>query len=589
MKIFEALPFCLASLVALVGGQALADVARFSPFDDRTIAMEADLSLETRKPRSGGTLRQAAVGTFDSLNTMVFPSSTPSTLRFTQDSLIVAANQEQGTFYGLLAQVFDVSDDFSEVRIELDPDARWHDGTPVTAYDVEFTLEVSLRNAGPNLRRALGGVSIDVLDDLTFILSAQTKGDWQWISLVGGLSVQSKAHWDRHDPSERTLVPPLGSGPYKVSDVEPGRRFNLVRAPEYWAQDHPVNAHRWNFDEIHTDFFFDVTPVTEVVRRGGIDVWQETDPTRWRSAFDGPALQSGEIVQTSLRNPSSATMPALIFNLRRPVTANLTVRQALAMVLDPTWFKDFNGGVFPTTESIYGSLRIAATGPPSQREVALLSPFADELAEGFLTQEAPVVTPIKMPQRDRRRRALELLKEAGYELVDGTQRDPDTGIELRLDLVTTNAEYAKLLGPYINWLSQIGVVLEVKLIDRASSIEALFNNKEFDITTLDWRASALPGRAENFFWHSKFSKAGVGYAGLESDVADKLIDTMNQSLDEQQIVAAAQAFDRYLRWNALMIPFWQNSEIWYVHGSQFELPQGVNPSLHPAIHWRKSD
>ncbi|MEM6587839.1 MAG: extracellular solute-binding protein [Pseudomonadota bacterium] len=589
MKFVKILPICLASIVAFVSGEAVADVVRFSPLDDRTVATEADLSLHNRKLPSGGVLRQAAVGSFDTLNTMVFPSSVPATLRFTQDSLLVSDSVEIATFYGLLAKRFDVSDDFSEVRVELDPEARWHDGTAVTARDVEFTFSAALENAGPDLRRALGDVSIEIIDDTTLRFSIRTKGDWQWVTLVGGLAVQSKAHWDRLDPTERTLVPPLGSGPYKVSDIEPGRRFNLVRAQDYWAKDHPVNAHRWNFDEIKTEYFFDITPVTELVRRGGVDVWRETEPTRWRAAFDGPALRSGEIVQTTFRDRSSVAVPTLIFNLRRPVTADLKVRQALAMVLDPTWFYDFNGGVFPTTKSIYGSLRIAAEGKPTPQELALLSPFAEVLPEGFLSQEAPAVTPIEMPQRERRRRALELLNEAGYELVDGKQRNPDTGDELRLDLVTANPQYVKLLGPYVKWLSQIGVTLNVKLLDPAAAMESLFKSKDFDMTTLDWGGSALPGRAENFLWHSKFAKTGIGYAGLESDVADTLIDTMNQSLDDEKIVASAQAFDRYLRWNALMIPFWQNSENWYVHGSQYELPPGFNPSAHPGIYWRKRD
>ncbi|MEM1236984.1 MAG: ABC transporter substrate-binding protein [Pseudomonadota bacterium] len=583
----RALTISLTLFALLFATLSKAEVARFSPFDDRTVATAGDLLAQEALPKSGGVLRLGALGGFDSLNLMKFPGNYPITAWHAHDSLLRSSQTEKEAYYGLLAKKFEVSEDFSELYVELDPAARWHDGSPVTAGDIVFTFAATLENASPDLRSALGQIDIVAESDSTVRFRSQNPGDWRWIRLVGAAPIYSAKDWAGRDPSATTLEPSLGSGPYTVSRVDGNRIFEVQRAPDYWAADHPLNAHLWHFDTIRMDYFFDVSALTQAVRRGDIDLHQETDATRWREAYDSPALREGKLVQSALPAQTFVRLPVVIFNLRRPLTRNLSIRRALAVMIDTDWLYDLNGGSYARADSLYGDLRMAAQGKVSAAETELLVDFANELPQGFFDQEAPVPSPGGLSNRERRQRASDILDKAGFALRDGRRIDPATDQPVTLDVVSQGSDTVPLLQIYAGWLDSIGITLKVVTLDPSSTTQMIFQDANFDLLLSRWTAADLPGQFENFLWHSRYANAGLGLAGLKSPVADHLIDTMNTSLNEEKIIAAARAFDRYLRWNAYTVPLWQQNEAWFIHSANLAPPiEPIDPTLQPARTWR---
>ncbi|MEM8538938.1 MAG: ABC transporter substrate-binding protein, partial [Pseudomonadota bacterium] len=288
-----------------------------------------------------------------------------------------------------------------------------------------------------------------------------------------------------------------------------------------------------------------------------IDLIRETNPKRWRAGYTGPAFDTGELVQTTLKYTDTVTIPALVFNLRRSPANNIAVRKALQLMYDVDWVLETQGNVAQAALSFYGDTRLAAQELPSAIEIDLLSSHEDSLPDGIFTKAAPDLVVVNSSLRDRRRRAIDMLEREGFFIRDGHMIDPDTDAPLRLELVTSDAILLQDLAPFQTWLRSIGITLDFSVLDATALREVFQNGQDFDITTVRWHAFDPPGRNEDFFLHSRHASTGFGVTGLESPVADALIETMLQSRDEDQIIAAARAFDRYLRWNVYVLPIWQ--------------------------------
>lgn len=578
----------IASIVLLAfSAAAQAEVARFSPYDNRTVVAEELLSLADQKTADGGILRQGVLGSFNSLNLMSFKGIFPASGRFAHDSLMVAAPNDLHAFHGLLAKRFLVSDDYSKVLIELDPDARWHDGTPVTAEDVKFTVETVLANSSFALRLALGPITVTIADDLTLTMENGKKGSWQWLQTAATYPIQSSAYWRGKDTSASTMDIPLGSGPYKIVSAEPNRQVVLERARDYWAADHPVNADRWHFDRISVDYFTEPSAVGQALIAGGIDILLETDATRWRAGYDSPSLTRGDIVKTAIGNNGIVVVPALFFNLRRSIWQDLRVRTALKYAIDTDFLNRITGEVYKPAVSYFGSLPHAATGVPTSAEAEVLAEFEDDFPAGAFASPTPSFSVSGLSQRDRFRRASALLQAAGYQVINGQRIDPATGQPMSLDLLITDATIARRLAPITEWFSDLGIELKVDLQDAAIFVERR-NAQDYDLLFLSLNHSGLPGFVENFFWHSRFAATGFSISGLENRAVDAFIDQMQSTRELEKITVAAQAFDRFMRWNVYALPLWQQDETWFVHASGLIPPTGSAALSAPAVFWKWS-
>ncbi|WP_147105247.1 extracellular solute-binding protein [Tateyamaria sp. syn59] len=570
---------CLALCFQL--DTASADVVRFSPFDDVGTA-KGTLSYTNASAPSSGTLRLGSTVNFDSTNFMRFPGRAPHEMRHAFDTLLVPVRDQTAVFYGLLAKDLDIADDFSFVRFHLEPVARWHDGRAVTAEDVAFTFQ-SLRAHGlPRYRNALRNIDIEIKDAHTITFKNRGARSWRYIELLGTFPIQSKAFWSARAVGDITLDIPLGSGPYRVSELSFNREMVLERVEDYWAADHPVNQGRWNFDEIVVSYFFDETALIEAVKSGRLDVRREFSAAAWDGRYDGDALSSNRIVKTTLPRADAGALHTLVINQRRPPFDDIRVREALGLLFDTQWYLDLFGGAYDAPGSFYGDTPFAAIGSASAAERTLLAQFAEQSPQGAVDSPAP-----QWPEqrRQRMRRANALLDEAEFELRGGVRINPITGDPWTVEFVTAHRASVERLEPYRKALEQVGIQLDLRAYDYVSGRRLILDH-EYDLTLLTWQASIPPGVQETWFWHSdQAGPHGYGLGGLNNPAVDYMIDQMQVAKDLEDLQAAARAFDRLMRWGHYVVPMWHNASLWYVHGSDLRIPVGGHVETDPIVHW----
>lgn len=570
---------CVALFLTL--GTASSDVARFSPFDAVTTA-SGDLSYTNPTAPKGGALRLGSTVNFDSTNLMRFPGRAPAEMKHIFDTLLVQVQDKTAVFYGLLAKEIEVAPDFSFARFHLDPAARWHDGQPVTSEDIAFTFE-SLRAHGlPRYRGALKGIEIEIEDARTIVFRSFEERSWRYIELIGTFPIQSKAFWSARDVADITLDVPLGSGPYRVSSLVFNKEMVMESVADYWARNHPINKGLWNFDEVRVSYFFDETALIEGLKSGLLDLRREFSAAAWQGRYDGVALDAGRITKTALPRADAGALHTLVINQRRAPFGDGRVRAALGLLFDTAWYLDLFGGAYEPPGSFYGNTSFAAQGPASDGEIALLAQFVDEIPQSVLDAAGPPMPP---ERRQRLRRASQLLTDAGFELRDGVRIDPQTNQPWQIDFVTAHRSSVERLEPYRKALEQAGIQLNLRAYDYVSGRRLILDH-EYDLTLLTWQASLPPGVQESWYWHSdQAGDQGYGLAGLKDPAIDHLIDRMQATTDQEELLTVARAFDRLMRWGHHIVPMWHQADLWYVHASDLRFPEGGYVETDPIVHW----
>ena len=577
--------FRCVSVLLLTGFCALTDAAhsevpRFSPFDDARAASGLLNYVNPSAPR-GGTLRLGSTLNYDTTNLLRFPGRAPNELNYIFDTLLVRAEDELATYFGLLASEVQVAEDFSVARFRIDPRARWHNGDQVSAEDVAFTFRTLARYGLPIYRAILEPIEITVIDDLTIEFRSNDRGSWTHIDLIGTFPIQSKSFWSDRDVSDASFDVPLGSGPYRMV-IFTSDNLDLERFGSYWARDHPLTCGRWNFDRIRMVRFFDKTSLTEALKRGDLDLLFENDPKAWLSAYDGPALQSGALVQSAFERHGTGQLNSLVLNARRKPLDDIRVREAIALAFDAAWINDLQGNVYQLPDSIYGKPEFAAEGIAGPLERQLLAPFETQLPDDVLSRPGPDPS---RSVRERLRRASALLDAAGYSVQGKWRRGEESGEPLTLTYVTAHPSTLTVVEPFRTWLERLGIQLDIQVSDLVTGRRLILNHK-YDLTWLTWSPGLPPGRLEQLYWHSMQSgDHGYGLAGANDPAMDAMIETMQNSLDIDEIAAASRAFDRIVRWGHYLIPVSWNNEIWFVHDEDLAYPKSARANPSPVEQW----
>lgn len=521
----------------------------------------------------GGTLREGSMLTFSSLNVMRFPGNPPNELFHTFDSLMIRAQDEPASFYGLIAEDVELEEDFASVRFRLRPEARWHDGTQITSADIAFTFQTLREHGLPSQRSVLRSVEIRVVDTGTIEFRPATAGDWRYLGLIATFPIQSSRFWAKHDPGETTLEIPLGSGPYRIVSLDLNHRVTLARERDYWGRDLAVNRGRWNFDRLEILYFRDRTAMIEALKAGRLDINREFDAGLWARGYDGASLDSGTLVRTTFSERSAGSLTALVFNTRRPQLDDVRVRAALACAFDADWVRrTLFADIFEAPGSLYGNTEMAARGRAGDGERAILAPYLNHLPVELLASPAPPDC-AGLSRRNRLRRADALLREAGWNVVDGERVKGGLGAPLQLEFVGGYSGIERALPSYANALEDLGISLNARFHDYVTARNEILGHN-FDITQTAFSPGFPPGGAENTSWHSANAQVdGYALAGAEDPALDAAIEAIAAAEDFPSILSATRSFDRILRWRHYLIPIWRRDQVWIAHHADLRFPK----------------
>lgn len=510
----------------------------------------------------GGYLKLHAIGGFDTLNPYTLKGMSAAGLGLTYDTLMTSAMDEAFTEYGLLAKTITVPEDRSWARFELRPEAKWHDGKPVTPEDVIFSLKTLREKGDPFYNSYYAGVAkVEKTGPRSVTFTFREAGNRELPLIVGQMPVLPKHYWEGRDFAATTLEPPLGSGPYKIANFETGRSIVYTRVKDYWGKDLPVNTGRNNWDTVRYDYYRDTTVALEAFKSGAFDMITEYEAKKWATAYDFPAVHDGRVIRAEIPKHTPSGMQGFVYNTRRAVFQDPKVREALAYAFDFEWTNAaLFHGAYKRINSYFDNSELAATGLPSPAELKLLEPFRGEIPPEVFTK-AYHSPETRGPDgiRANLRVALRILRDAGYALKNGVMTNA-AGQELRFEIMLNAAQgaaFERITLPFIQNLKKIGVEAEIRSVD-VNQFQNRVQQFDFDMMVGTFAQSLSPGNEqEGYFGSDSAGRPGSrNVAGVNSPAIDAMIRHIVLAKDRDELIAATRAMDRILLWSHYVIPQW---------------------------------
>jgi microcin C transport system substrate-binding protein len=532
----------------------------------------------------GGTialqLRQAQgnqnFDTFNTLNVYVLKGDGAAGVPATFDSLMAGSGDEAGAMYGLLARAVRISADKLTYRFLLRPEARFHDGSRVTARDVAFSLNILKQKGHPSFRAVLAEmVSAEAETDEVARIQFSPNRSRDLHLVVAGMPVFSEAYWRNRDFEASTLEPPLGSGPYKVGRFEQGRYIELERVPDYWAKDLPVAVGLNNFDRIRYEYFRDRTVAFEAFKNGTLNYNEEYTSRFWAQNYDFPAVREGRVKREEIANESPAPIQGWYFNLRRDAFKDPRIREAIGLVFDFEWTnQNIMFGSYKRTTSFFENSDMKAVGTPSPEELALLEPFRNALPKTVFGE--PPVPPVSDGSgQDRRllRRADELLREAGCKREGGVLKLPN-GKPFEIEFLDSDAALQPHSQPFYANLKRLGIEARSRIVD-AAQYQRRMNEFDFDMAIRALVGALTPGDTLRIVYGSEAAKTpgSRNIAGIADPAVDALIEKIGRAATRQELVIACRALDRVLRAGHYWVPMWFRAADWIAYWDMFSRPE----------------
>jgi peptide/nickel transport system substrate-binding protein len=541
----------------------------------------------------GGRLVEGVIGTFDSLNPFIIKGLAESRVRgYVIESLMARGYDEPFTLYGLLAKSVETDDERSYVTFVLNPAARFSDGHPVTAEDVIFSWELLRDKGRPNYRTYYAKVTkAEIVNPGTVRFDLAGAQDRELPLILGLMPVLPKHAIDPATFEETSFAPPVGSGPYVVAEVQPGRSVRLARNPNYWGRELGVNRGLWNFDEIRIDYYRDANSHFEAFKKGLFDVNVERDPSRWETAYDIPAVRDGRIVKDTFTDGMPKVLSAFVFNTRKSIFADVRVREALMLLLDAEWINhNFFFDRYRRTASYFEDSELSARGRPADaRERQLLAPFGAAMRTDVLEGTwNPPVSDGSGRDRDTLKRALALLGDAGYELDEAVLRARSTGAPFAFEILVTTKDQERLALAFQRDVKRAGIDARVRVVD-AVQYDRRRQTYDFDMIQNRWDQSLSPGNEQSFYWGSAAADApGTrNYMGVKSPAIDAMIAAMLAARARADFVAAVRALDRVLMSGFYVVPLFHLPQQWVARWARIEHPAATSLFGYlPETWWR---
>ena len=548
----------------------------------------------------GGTARFGSQGTFDNFN--IFVSGVKGELEDgiarIYDTLMTPSYDEVGTVYGLIAESVRYPADYSSVTYSLRPEARFHDGKPITADDVIFSF-TTLRTQSPSYAHYYRNVrSVEKTAEREVTFTFAEAGNRELPQIVSEFPVLPKHWWEgeapdgrKRDVTQTTLEIPLGSGAYRLRSFDAGRTAVYERVPDYWARDLNVNRGKNNFDEIRTDYYRDTAVLLEAFKGDQYDWRTENVARNWATAYDIAAVREGRIVKEEFPERSSGIMQAFVFNLRLDKFKDERVRRAFNLAFD---YEDINRtifyGLYKRIDSFFFGTELASSGLPEGQELAILEAMRDRVpASVFTTPYRNPVNGTTEAVRSNLREAVRLLQEAGFELRGRQMVNKATSEPLTAEFLTYDSTFERYALPYKQALERIGIGINMRVVDPAQYQNRL-RGFDFEITTSGWGQSLSPGNEQRDFWGSVSADrpGSRNLAGIKDRAIDELIDKVIFAKDRAELVAASRALDRVLLAHHYVVPQWASGVTrtarWNRFGRPESMPQYAAPAF-PTIWW----
>ena len=537
----------------------------------------------------GGTLNSAALGSFDSFNPFIVRGTPAAGLPnfgggYLYDTLFEQSPDEPSTAHGMIAEAMRYPADYSSATYRLNPNAKWHDGEPITAEDVIWSFE-TLKRLHPQWNAYYRNVEkAEKTGEREVTFTFDQTGNRELPQIISDLTVLPKHYWEGTDASGKprditqpTLEPPLGSGPYEIESFQPGASITWERVPDYWGWDQPTRVGRYNYGTLNFTYFRDQNAAWEAFKKGGIDDYRvENISRRWATEYNFPAVQNGQVRQMTVPDGNVVSMQAYVINLRLPKFQDRRVREALSLVYN---FQEMNRtlfyGLYQRQQSYFENSELAAKGLPSQGELQFLEPLRGEIPEEVFTEEF-TLPDYSDPAAARTylREAFELFKQAGYERRGTKLVKAETGEPFSIEMLGDDPTDSRVLEPFARDLERLGITTTIRIVDSNQFTDRM-RNFDFEMVGMKmYPQSMSPGNEQRDFWSSQAadSPGSRNYSGIKNPAIDQLVNDIVYAKTREDLVSATRALDRVLQWEYYVVPQWYKAEDWIAYWDKLQMP-----------------
>jgi microcin C transport system substrate-binding protein len=527
----------------------------------------------------GGTFSLVGWGgvtTFNSLNNFILKGDAAQGLELLFDSLMTRAADEPDAVYGLVAESAEVADDRMSVTFKLRPEAKFNDGSPITADDVVFSFDALKTMGHPIYAQTLADVEkAEALDPATVRYSFKGSLVRDLPLTVAGLPIFSKAFYAARDFAATTMEPPLSSGPYKVGKVSQGRTIEYLRNPDYWAKDLPVNRGRWNFDTIRYEYFRDRTAALEAFKAGAYDFREEFTSKVWATEYDFPAIRDGRVKKEVVPDETPSGTQGFFVNTRREQFKDPRVRKALELAFDFEWANRYLfHNLYTRTQSYFENSTLKAAGEPPEAERKLITELGVRVRQEALgPAELPPVSDGSGQDRKLLLEASKLLDEAGWKIKNGV-RVNEKGEPLKVELLNFEPAFERVNAPYVKNLQLLGIDAKMRMVDPAQYQQRM-KSFDFDITSQRYSMRDTPGVELRSYFGSDAAKidGSLNLAGISDPAVDALIERVIAAKSREELTTASRALDRVLRAGHYWVPHWYKASNNIAYWDRFSRPE----------------
>ncbi len=526
----------------------------------------------------GGVVKFGSYGSFDNLNRVAFKGSKAAGLGYINDTLMRRVWDEAFSLYGLIAEFVEMPDDRSSITFYLNPSATFHDGSQITREDVLFSLETFQTKGTPNQKKTYGKVvTTELIDENGIKMNFINNEDKELPLIIAGfLPIIPKKFYENLDVTKTFLDIPLGSGPYTIDSIDPGRQVKYKRVNDYWAKDLPVNKGLYNFDTIVYDYYKDSNVLVEAFKVGEYDFRREYNVKRWLTEYDFKAIETGEVILEEMNNDRPVGMNGLVLNTRSDLFKNRNVRLAMSYAYDHEWInKTIYQNAYVRTDSYFDNSPLSSSGLPSDKELELLNPWKDQLpAEVFVESFSPPKTDGSGNDRKNLLFAKEILEKEGWFIENG--KLIKDGQEFKFEFLIVSPSDEKIALAYQSNLKKLGITMDVRTVD-SSQYQARLLNYDFDMIKRYWGVSLSPGNEQQFYWGSEVGKkdGSRNYSGIDSPIVDALIEKLISANDRDELTTAIHALDRVLLWGHYVVPLYHSNKDRIAYWDFFEYPEKI--------------